>query len=91
MKLRVWHIPNIPNKPFHHEVADQADAILVLNAIAAYDLFLGDLIDSNAQGLEVWYEADEVTDVPTGEWIEWHDEEDNDIDFYRERRQRLGY
>lgn len=82
MKLRIWHISNVPNRPFYAEVADLSEALLLLTALADYDLYLDSLIQSNAQGLEVWYEPGETTDQPTGEWIEWCDEEDYNIDHY---------
>lgn len=42
MKLRVWHIPNPPCEAFRFEVKDLDHAMRVLDAIAEYDLFLGD-------------------------------------------------
>jgi hypothetical protein len=42
MKLRIYHIINIPGEAFHFEVPDTATAIRTLKAIAQYDLFLGD-------------------------------------------------
>jgi hypothetical protein len=69
--LRVWHIPNPPREPFHVLVRDIDHAHDVLNVLGDYDNYLGDEhIFSNACGLEVF---------EGGEWIEWHDENDNDI------------
>jgi hypothetical protein len=55
--LRVWHIPQIPGKPFHVAVQSLAEAKLVLNALAQYDLFQFDNHIkpdyANAQGLEI--------------------------------------
>lgn len=42
MQLRIWHIINVPGKPFHFDVPDTATAIKALKALADYDLFLGD-------------------------------------------------
>ena len=72
--LRVWHIPQVPGKPFHVDVASLEEALKVLDTLAFYDLFQWknnikpDY--ANAQGLEVFED---------GEWIEWQDEDGNEI------------
>lgn len=79
--LRVWHIPQVPGKPFHVEIpAGRSQSIQIalacqiLDALATYDLFqYENRIKpdyANAQGLEVFED---------GEWIEWMDEDGNDI------------
>ncbi len=66
---RVWHIPQVPGKPFHVPVDSLAEAVLVLNTLALYDAFQlennikGDYC--NVQGLEV---------LEDGEWCEWYDD-----------------
>jgi len=74
-QLRVWHIPQVPMYAFHIYVSSVKEAKLVLEALAIYDLFqLQYKIKpdySNAQGLEIW---------DGKEWIEWEDEEGNNID-----------
>ena len=67
MRLRAWHIPNVPGRPFQVEADTIAEAEKILDLIAKYDLFLGDLIESNAQGIEVFED---------GEWSELDREED---------------
>lgn len=42
MKLRIWHTINFPRDAFKFEVPDTATAIKALDALAQYDLFLGD-------------------------------------------------
>ena len=120
-KFRIWHIINIPGEAFRFEVPNTATAIKALDAIAKYDLFLGDgtdkpmttvgarrskrtelagkdpflagmfraydayqlgrcpggvpLVSSNGQGCEV-FEDDE--------WLDFYDDEGNDIDDLRE-------
>ena len=73
--LRVWWIPQVPGKPFHVPVADLAQAKLILDTLARYDLFqLEHRIKpdyANVGGLEVFED---------GEWIEWEDEEGRNID-----------
>jgi len=73
--LRVWHIPQIPGKPFHVDVATPGEAKKVLSILANYDIFqFKNRIKPdycNAAGLEV-FEDDE--------WTEWQDSEGEDID-----------
>lgn len=64
--LRVWHIPQIPGKPFHVQVMSVTQARLVLRVLANYDLFQynnnikGDY--ANAQSIEIYDD---------GEWTDW--------------------
>lgn len=77
--LRVWHIPQVPGKPFHVAVDTPQEAQRVLNVLAQYDLFqLMNQIKPdycNAAGLEV-YEADSGEGEPG--WCEWYDAETGD-------------
>ncbi len=77
MKMRVWHIPQIPVKAFHVPVKSPDEAVIMLNALADYDIFqLENNIKPdyfNAQGLEV-FEDDE--------WIEWYNDDGEDIHEY---------
>lgn len=70
-QLRVWHIPQVPGKPFQIYVFSIKEAKSVLNILAIYDLFqLENNIKpdySNAQGLEVF---------DGKEWSDWY----SDID-----------
>lgn len=69
--LRVYHIPNVPREPFFVEVGTIWDAKQILNALANYDLYLGEeLIGSNVQGLQVYED---------GEWEDWQDGKGRDI------------
>jgi Superinfection exclusion gene product 17 len=71
--LRVWHIPQVPMKPFHVAVRNIREADLILETLAFYDIFqFKNKIKpdySNAAGLEVFKE---------GEWEDWYDEESGD-------------
>lgn len=73
--LRVWWIPQVPMKAFRVEVKTIDEAKLLLNALAQYDLFqLENNIKpdyANAGGLEMFED---------GEWIEWSNEEGDQID-----------
>lgn len=77
--LRVWHIPQVPGKPFHVAVDTPQEAQRVLQLLANYDIFqLENNIKPdycNAGGLEV-YEADAGEGKPG--WNEWHDDETGD-------------
>ena len=70
--LRIWWISNPPREPFIKEVSSIGEGKKLLNLLASYDLYLGELIDCNASGMEVQKD---------GKWIgeEWYDDEGNDI------------
>ncbi len=72
--LRVWHIPQVPGKPFRVDVATPREGALLLRALADYDLFqFKSRIRPdycNAQGLEVFED---------GEWCEWESPDGADI------------
>jgi hypothetical protein len=80
--LRVWWIPQVPMQAFYVPVADLAQATLILDMLAQYDLFQfkhrvkPDY--SNAGGLQMFDES--------GEWTDWYDEDSGEsFDEYRER------
>lgn len=77
--LRVWHIPQVPGKPFHAYVDTPQEAKRLLNVLARYDLFQYENRIKpdycNASGLEC-YEADNGDGQPG--WCEWYDEETGD-------------
>ena len=74
MKYRVWHIPQIPMKPFIVEVSGPQEGKKIGEILADYDLFqYKNKIKpdySNMNGLEV---------LENGEWLEWEDEDGNNI------------
>lgn len=80
--LRVWWIPQIPMVPFRVPVKTPEEAILLLNALAKYDLFqLEHNIKpdfSNTGGLESFNDYDD------GEWSDWENDEGESIDDYEE-------
>lgn len=74
--LRVWWVPQLPMRnSFTVDVQDIATAKLLLKVLADYDLFqLRNRIKpdySNAGGL---------LEFDGEEWVDWHDEDGNDID-----------
>jgi hypothetical protein len=75
--LRVWHIPQVPMRPYHVPVPTVIEAKLVLNTLADYDLFqLANRIKpdfASAQGLEV-FDTTDTEDGPDGSWLEWETE-----------------
>lgn len=81
MKLRIWHNSNFGHKTFHYDVLTIQDAFVVLDILAKYDLYLGNLIIGNAQGLEYYDEEKE-------EWLEWEDEEGYFVDSYNSKGER---
>lgn len=79
--LRIWWVPQVPMKPFRVNVPDIKTAKLMLDALAAYDLFqLEHKVKPdfcNAGGLECFSQDGD------GEWCEWYDPETGDgIDEY---------
>lgn len=90
-KLRVWHIPQVPGKAFHVHVNTVDEAVLVMNALANYDLFQynnnikGDYC--NVSGLEMYDESlteEDLVDMDLKDkWVEWY-LEDTDNDIYYE-------
>ena len=82
-KLKIWWIPNLHTLgkdkkqgkrtgAFEREVSSIEEAILLLNFIADYDLYLGDnLISSNAGGLMEFVD---------GEWLDYESPQGYSID-----------
>ena len=64
--LRIWWVPQVPGKPFHVDVSNIREALVLLDVLAKYDLFQYEHRIkpdySNAGGLEVFED---------GEWSEW--------------------
>lgn len=84
--LKVWWIPQVPMNPFEVPVESLREADLLLETLAAYDLFqLEHHVKpdySNVGGLMV------LEDDGDGnlEWVDWYDEETgDDFDTYRDR------
>jgi len=83
--LEVWWIPNPPRKSFRFAVKNSIQAIVALNALADYDLALGEIVSCNAGGLEEYVNEDEY------EWTEWyHHEEGYDIREYEDMLEEAG-
>ena len=70
--LRVWWVSNPPRRGERYPVTSIDEAISKLDELTKRDLALGDLVFANAGGLEY---RDEI-----GDWVEFFDEEDRDID-----------
>ena len=72
--LKVYHIPQVPMKPFEVPVNSTGEAIKVMDILARYDTFqLENNIKPdycNAQGLVVF---------EGGEWIDWYNEDGDGI------------
>ena len=77
--LRIYHFANLGSKlKIRYEVKSVNEAKDKLNLLADYDLILGDLIHSNAQGLEVYVGEDVDYETHNG-WVEWEDDNGNNI------------
>lgn len=75
MRLRVWHIPQVPGKPFYVYTDDIREAKKIMDILAAYDLFqLENRIKpdfTNVNGVQMWDEAE-------NDWIDWDIETEDD-------------
>lgn len=75
MKLRVWHIPQVPGKPFYVYTDDIREAKKIMDILAAYDLFqLKNRIKpdfTNVNDVQMWDETEQ-------EWIDWDIETEDD-------------
>ena len=74
--LRVWHIPQIPMKPFYVDVDSIVEGVKTIDILAHYDLFQyeNDIKPdySNVSGLQR-YEED-------GSGFDWFDIDEMDLD-----------
>jgi len=75
--LRIYWIPQIPMKAFLYPVETLIEAKHFLSAFAYYDLFQFEHNIkpdfANTGGLQIFED---------GEWVDWYDEDGNDIDDY---------
>ena len=65
-KLRVWHIPQVPGKPFYVDVSSIEDGIRMMDCLADYDLFQ---YDNNIKGDYCNVNGLEMQE--DGEWVSW--------------------
>ena len=83
-KYRVWNIVNVDREGFGKEtiylyVPSPKDGAIAINILAQFELqFPERLIGSNVFGLECREYNDEHKDWD-GDWIEWEDDDGNDI------------
>jgi hypothetical protein len=67
-KLRVWWVPQVPRHAFHYPVANIEAAMLLLDALAKYDLFQ---LENNIQ--PDFCNAGGLEEYEGGEWTEWYE------------------
>jgi hypothetical protein len=86
-KFRVWWIPQVPMEPFYVNVKSITEARKIIGVLADYDAFqYENKIKpdySNVGGLEV-FDKEDITDSADGSWVEWYDEDGNDISSRRQ-------
>lgn len=92
-QLQVWWIPQIPmDNPFTVDVKNIDEAKLLLDTLANYDLYqLENRIKpdfSNVGGLRVWDENSDGEGL--ADWVEWMDDDGNDIDQHFEALEESG-
>lgn len=82
--LQVWWIPQVPCDPFIVPVKTVEEGAKILDVLAKYDLFQYETSIkpdyANAGGLRV-YEDDSDGEGNPG-FVEWHDDNGDDIDYY---------
>jgi len=80
--LQVWWVPQVPGKPFTVDVPDVATGVLMMDALAEYDLFqLRNRIKPdycNAGGLRRWCADSDGEGTPG--WEDWYDKETSEED-----------
>lgn len=76
MKLRVWHVPQVPMKAFYIEASSIDEAWKILNVLWNYDLFQYENNVKpdycNMSGLEYFDEGE-------NQWYEWEDDDGRNI------------
>jgi len=78
MKLKIWHNSNFGQPAFEREVSSVEIGAFLLDLLADYDLYLGEKVVANAQGLMYYDEQDR-------EWLEWYNDEGEDISEIRDK------
>lgn len=77
MQMRVWWVPQAPMDAFYQEVSSLAEAKLILDTLAMYDLFqLEHAIRpefTHAGGLQCRDPYHEGSDDAEEAWVEWRD------------------
>lgn len=76
-QLRVWHIQNPPNEPTWYDVSGPLEAIQKIEELAAADL----------KNRDVWGNAFGLCVLEDGDWVEWYDDECDDIDTWAEKNE----
>lgn len=84
MKLRVWHIPQVPMKPFYVEVQSVEEGVNIMRVLANYDQFQYDNRIKpdyfNVNGLQMWDESlteEDLVDMDmVDKWTDWWYEDD---------------
>lgn len=86
MKLRVWHVPQLPMKSFKVEVATVEEGVRMMNALADYDLFQYESRIKpdycNMNGLQMWDETlteEDMRDMELSDkWVDWSNDDFED-------------
>ena len=97
-KFRIWYIPQVPWRPFQEYADTKEEWIKLLQTVIKFSIFeFSERIKpdySDASGMEYFYTdeqsieyADEENmveeiDGVRGVWLEWYDDEWNDVDEY---------
>ncbi len=74
-QLRVWHIQNPPAPPAWYEVDSPAAGARKIEELANVDL----------KNRDVWGNAFGLSVLEDGDWVDWYDNEGNDLDTWAEK------
>ena len=76
-QLQVWWVPQVPGRAFEVDVSSVADAVKVMDTLAAYDIFQFENNVKpdycNAGGLRRWCDCCDGEGTPG--WEDWYDDE----------------
>lgn len=83
MKLRIWHIPQVPGKPFYVPVETPEEGAKLIEVLSIYDQFqYQNKIKPdfcNACGLQYYDDREK-------DWLDWTDENGFELDDYMENQ-----
>ncbi len=76
-QLRVYHIQNPPGTPTWHDVASPLEGIQKIEALAKED----------TERTNIWGNVFGLSVLEDGEWVDWYDDEGDDIDAWAEKHE----
>ena len=75
-KLRIYHIQNPPGEPTWYDVASPLEAIQKIEELANEDL----------ERTDIWGNVFGLCVLEDEKWVDWYDDEGDDIDAWAEKK-----